>query len=771
MHRKWLLSALLIPAVLCAQHKNGKDADPNDLPQKSQLARTPIPEIAEYRKLWFERTKGVNLALGKRVEFSIRPGFRLTRKDGTDPFDLTDGKISKDRNELIWFDSGAVGWWIYEGAINGVNLLVDLGKEEDVSTIVIRALGGREQVPMAFPGRFEAFVSRDGKNFYRTDFKQGVSGGETELAGRKTAYYFDESGKRSFVYPMELEVNASTRYVGLTVTGAADSFFTDELAVMKAEKKGPGFNAAYAGIPEAFPMKGIAVEPRLKELIVSRGVVAPNHFVVKDMREKKDRTGTITLKIEVPGGIELLFPKADSAEDRPGGRKLFTLKTHVNQSRTSAVYFRVLPSFRQTPDAHAGIFAEAEGYEPVRTSVPVGVIDIPEVPRYKRMNFSVWGNYPEELLGEFVKLGFNGVTVFPYRWRGKDAEFQAFIRQARQLGFTINMIGVFGYTPDRGVNIPKERSHEVCSDLADGKKSVKPCPAYRGEFYRRALEGYRKRIETALYPDIILNDFEGFSSYIREAPYCRYCQEGMKKTGLNLKDFLAQCGTEIAADLHKEVEEAYKGRRMPGIAYYNIIPGRVFQDVFDFRKLYGKYTFFAQPVCYLAGDMVEFHERIAGSRRLMKDNRVFPWLTAGTYGEFEPEKIEFQLLETLLNGGCGGCYFYFADFDTPRDFYFHAKALKMLQPYESFLLEGTPFFELPGTNRAHTVSAVRNGKELMILVGNYRSAAGENTLTLPSDNIVSVRDIRDGKPFSLQGARLSFEVPKGDVRLFLVLFR
>ena len=101
------------------------------------------------RSLWQKRTQGKNLALGKKVTFSIPNNYRLTNSE-SDPYDLTDGKLSTNKKDLIWFGKDAVGWF---GGVSdsGVNFQIDLGKVENVDKLVIRCLGGEVQKTLGFP--------------------------------------------------------------------------------------------------------------------------------------------------------------------------------------------------------------------------------------------------------------------------------------------------------------------------------------------------------------------------------------------------------------------------------------------------------------------------------------------------------------------------------------------------------------------------------------------------------------------------------------------
>src|SRR5690606_29901962 len=95
----------------------------------------------------------------------------------------------------------------------------------------------------------------------------------------------------------------------------------------------------------------------------------------------------------------------------------------------------------------------------------------------------------------------------------------------------------------------------------------------------------------------------------------------------------------------------------------------------------------AMPSLYVQGRSELVAERVRYDYDQMQNRQIIPWLTAGTYGEFDPKLIEPMVLESILNGSRGVTYFFFGDFD-PMDYYYHSKAIKALQPYENLLNSG-----------------------------------------------------------------------------------
>lgn len=82
-------------------------------------------------------------------------------------------------------------------------------------------------------------------------------------------------------------------------------------------------------------------------------------------------------------------------------------------------------------------------------------------------------------------------------------------------------------------------------------------------------------------------------------------------------------------------------------------------------------------------------DRIRFDYDAMQSRQIIPWLSAGTYGEYDPPMTEPMVLESILNGARGVTYYKFDDFD-PMDFYYHSKALASLAPFETLLQAGKP---------------------------------------------------------------------------------
>lgn len=122
-----------------------------------------------------------------------------------------------------------------------------------------------------------------------------------------------------------------------------------------------------------------------------------------------------------------------------------------------------------------------------------------------------------------------------------------------------------------------------------------------------------------------------------------------------------------------------------------------------------------------------------------------------------------MILEALLNGAVGVTYYCDSDFDTPMDYYYHARALFLIAPYEDLIMDGQ-VMEPTGSNKLLTYSGIRRGNEMLLLVGNYARAAEETEVILPFANVDTVRKLRSGKDLP-PASKLRLNVPKGDILL------
>jgi hypothetical protein len=268
-------------------------------------------------------------------------------------------------------------------------------------------------------------------------------------------------------------------------------------------------------------------------------------------------------------------------------------------------------------------------------------------------------------------------------------------------------------------------------------------------------------------PDYVFWDIECWYNGAMEAAQCSRCKAEQQASGKPMDEFLKDKGTGSFKDLYQAVQKGSSGNKMPEVASYNHHAEKpLHQLIVDFNQIYPRYVNDAQPSLYVAGRAEDVHNSIRANYKLLKTRKIIPWLTAGTYGEFEPYKLEQMILEALLNGACGITYYCYADFDTPLDFYYHAKALAEIAPYEDLIMDGE-VLEPTGSNKQLTYSGIRKGGEMLLLIGNYQNTPGSTTYSAPFTTVTQIKDLRSGKALPAENP-IKLDVPKDGIMLLYI---
>ncbi|MBT7302143.1 MAG: hypothetical protein HN849_21625 [Victivallales bacterium] len=756
-----VLALLALPLALVAQD------------YQQVLPATLTPRARESRQAWLQAVQGENLAAGKAVTFASTPSYRLT-KDDNDPHDLTDGKLTPRNDDRMWFDKAAVGW-----ATHPASFMVDLGTVQPIRSVVLRFLGGAEQDGLRFPRRIELMVSEDGETFYHAAALHKLNLGEKERAGEPGVFFLPETGK-AYAYPLALEgLRTKARYVGITLHGDKGFLFADEMVVLKGD-----FAADTIALPPkdktTFIIRGTAFGPKEDVFPISADIAAPYRFWITDARPAEAKKKPLTYVMELPWNIMIhenssgTITETQLGEGPERRRRIAVTGLKARAGQSVGPFFFTVGDVKRLAGTEATFYATCDGYEAHRTTVPVQVIAIPRVPPLRRLHVSLsWmstGNAIQwpGFLDAWEHLGFNAVATFPRYWKNTvTPEREELLAAARKRGMKI----IYNESPFHMMEHRwKKRAPEIYSQI-EGKTSKNLCPSYRGEAYADEM----KRVGDCyglVKADYVFYDIECWyrGSTDAMAGRCTRCKAAHGASGKEMGDWLSDRGTEMIRDMNTEIRErvAELGLKQPHIATYNNQAAKtLYHFVFDFNKLHPELLESSQPSLYVKGMAELVHDSIRSNYQVMKSRDIIPWLSTGTYGEHAPAKVEPMILESFLNGAMGITYYCYSDFDTPLDFYYHAKALATLAPYEDLLADGAP---VPVTtdNDLMAVSAYRNGQEMLILVGNYaRTPTTKIQITLPLNNPGKVLDLRtnaDMKPT----AQLVLNVMPGDFALVYV---
>ena len=419
---------------------------------------------------------------------------------------------------------------------------------------------------------------------------------------------------------------------------------------------------------------------------------------------------------------------------------------------------------------NASIYAVTSEGPQFKSTVPVKVVKPPVVKPFKRLHVSLsWmgegeGRRWPDFLNNWRRLGFNVVSSFPrYWWNAASVKNgQEYVEAAHKAGYKV----IMNDSSLHEMASRKKAGHEIYCTIPGNDTHTWLCPSYKGEFYQKELERVRRCVRNGK-PEYVFYDIEIWHQAKQSSKKCTRCQEAIKASGKSQEEFLYDRGKEIMADLKEAIRLGAQdaGIPMPILGSYDRQALKPTFAIERWEDIYPASVDMAQPSLYVCGRAQDVHNSINKNHRILGNKMIIPWLTAGTYGEFDSYKIEQMVLEALLNGANGITYFQASDFyDTPMDFYYHAKALAEIQPYEDLVMDGA-VTEINGSNPDLTYSMLLKDNEALLLVGNYKAAPPATTVKLPFKP-QQVLDLREGENLKAKGDMLSFEVPKDGIRLF-----
>ncbi len=708
------------------------------------------------KKLWEKVMQGKsNLAAGKVLRYSPAPSYRLTT-DKKDNKDLTDGKLSRRPDDRIWFDRNAVGW-----RVNEIYITLDLGEKMDLDKAVIRTQGGSPR--FSYPDKIEAFVSNDGKLWHRTGTLSRLQPGEMEQHDNINFFYYDES--KIATVPLFINLQASGRYVLLKVA-ARGFFFADELAVLPAEKKGALFNDAFKQPGEELPLSGFIAKVRTGKLAVSSEFFMPQFFDFSDLRTRKNRKSKVELILELPENIELYNPGNIWQSRKIGDLVRWSRPVDLNHKNYNYIGVR-LRSRVPGGTGKGWVTASVDGKMQFRSAVKIETLKFPEFKTFEKLHVSLaWiGEDIQRSWPDFFtvwkRLGFNAVSSFPLHRNGKyTPDVLEFFEQARKNNFKhiLNLSAV--------IEMKRTTPEKALPELAcTGKNAFSVCPSYFGAYWQKEcdrLAGYVKLLK----PDYVFFDIEGWGEAVARTAGCKHCNDGAAKAGMSRADYLLECGKRHVADLKNAVAKGAEAASIPVplIGSYDRSPAKKIYQITRFADEYPKYTDMAQPSLYVAGNAEKVHKVVRYCAEQMNFNKkLIVFLTAGTYGEYDPEKLEHMILESFLNGAGGITYFNYRNFDTPEDFFYHARALSILRPYEDLIAQGKQLI-LAAEPANALVSALQSGNEVLLIAGNYSKTTPRVKIALPDKTSKAV-DAVTGKAVKISGKTLTLDIPDGKYRL------
>jgi hypothetical protein len=706
----------------------------------------PPPAVSpDYRDNVFDRREQYqkliapgNLVAGKTLRYSPQPGYRLTTGD-SDPQDLTDGQFGQRTDEKIWFEQGAVTWQHSPQ----VTIFMDLGEVQPVSAVVGRFLGGAEQGGLTFPDELRVLASADGEDYYQVTarHKRGLD----DLSD--DAYDLPEEGV-AWVHNFVLPVGLKVRYLALQAAHQKQFISSDEVAVVR------GGNDLVAFRPDparrvVIVTSGVAFGPVQQNLPVAT-MPLRTKLAIADARPTKEYQGPCKLVIDLPDTIKMWttgFPEEKVTHD---GRTFTRYVIPANRGKLGDFYLQsLLPGGKS--DVLYCYGDAGQGLENER-KVTWESLDIPKARLPKRLHVSLAWSYAEGLINSWPNyfaankhLGFNCVAFFPRYWKAEVVPVnQAVVEAARKEGFQI----IANESPAGALS--GDRKYEETKSQLDKGPSSHVCPSYRGQYYQKEHQSFADHA-VWIKPDYFFYDIEAYWHGSQEAPRCSRCKERFQAGNYKTWDeFRGAMGIEIHRDMKARIDEALKAANITQkIIYgsYRTQPiGPLNDGLFNFDQLYPEYLQLAMPSLYVAGNQMSVANNISRNRAQMTTNDIIPWLSTGTYGEYEPSRSRDLILEALANGARGVTYYYYANFD-PAHFMYHAQAVDLAAPIEDLFVDGQPLTGLQVDNPKLKVCGMGVGAEKAVLISNYAGVAAGTTVkvTVPVQATTAVYDMDSGR--------------------------
>ncbi len=719
----------------------------------AQLPETPAGEL-EYQDNAFDRRETFekliapgNLLAGVPLRYAPAPNYRLTTDDA-DELQLTDGNLGQRTDERIWFEKSAVCW---QGAPL-VTLFADLGSVQPVDSVLFRLLGGAEQGGLIFPDEVRVLLSDNGQDYYLVSSRHRR--GLDDLSA--DAYDLPEN-KLAWVHNFRLPVGQKAQYIAVQVLAQKQFICSDELAAVKGADDLPAF----------------APSAEKRVVIVTSGVEFKPHYVphpiatqplrtkiaMLDARSGKQFGERCTLLLDLPDTVEFVTAGIEAETVTHEGRGYTRYRIPCARARLQDFYLKSLLPAGGTDTLY--MYGDSGNGPENERKVTWESIDIPKARVPKRLHVSLaWSSFDSlskawpDYFEAFGNLGFNAVSCFPRYWKDDYAQqMQPLLQEARDRGFRI----IVNESPAGALS--GDRSQPETRSQLDGGPGDHVCPSYRGHYYQKEHESFGQHAVWCR-PDYIFYDIEAYWSGSMEAPRCLRCTGRYRQDGFTDWDtFRAAMGREIHVDMKTAIERALDQAGIEkGIVYGSYRTDAVTKlndGLFSWDNTYPDLLQVAMPSLYVAGNQMAVANRIAAIRTELDSNDIIPWLSTGTYGQYDPPNTRDMILEAFANGARGITYYAYGDFD-PLHFKYHAEAVDIVAPIEDIFFEGAPIEGITCDNPKVKVCGMRLGKEFAVLVSSDEGEAQGTRVR------VSIPEGPAGELWDLHAKRKIADLQAGD---------
>lgn len=366
---------------------------------------------------------------------------------------------------------------------------------------------------------------------------------------------------------------------------------------------------------------------------------------------------------------------------------------------------------------------------------------------------------------------------------------ERFVARIRDAGMdpVLHVSGRYGAT-----FYARARKEGAESVVIDGTKNPALCPSYRGPAYREMVETWGDVARHGIY--WVDNDFEDWNYRAHTICFCPRCKEAFKKwLPANRKELehrdpleferapgkfpklhkawydfknelILEWHTDVVDELRKHMEAA--GIRQTGFPRIGITGcegwdwARMTESgvLYFSPMIYAYLDGYAEPVVASLGT-----KSVSWRKRINVDRRNFVVTIAP--GERDgrvlvpPKAIMYQVLEVAGSGAAGFKIWYHRVMNGGQ-FYWIARALRMIQPVEDILLDGE-MVEVPSENPSARIRFFKHDRGTLLFVAEY--AMGETELKVP------VEVSRQSKVFDLNTRRELATLPPGENMLPITL--
>lgn len=674
-----------------------------------------------------------NLALGRPYLYSSVPGYRLTTNE-TDLQDLTDGELGYRADEKIWWDANAVAWH----GEPSVCIQLDLGETQPIGEIGIRLLGGAEQSGLKFPDLVIALVSDDAENWRETGRFNRLDEQDIERFGVPA-----EEGV-AWTYPLRFrDLQAAGRYVGLVIYGQTSFIASDEMWVFEGEHEiadattYPDYDGSF--IVHNFQPGGVTAYFAKPDTYAGANFQSFQTLNGYDNRPEETNGNACELIVDLPEGVTLrrwlLNPRfggsvteefeASPVEDEDGSFTRYIVPTRgVWITEWGTLFFATDRADGWTGTARIGCRWDGGMQEPENYTIEA--VHVEPVERFEQIHLSMawmaqsfWQKWPD-FLESYAACGFNAVPIFPRYAKPDDAALFAEIDRAReQLGLDI----VNNSSPLHAVKGQAKDHPEVMCQV-DEEPANWLCPSYRGDVWQEEVELVAQRYSWT-EAEWFFYDCEVFTGWYGggregndEAQKCSRCSAAYEGFDGTWDEFIAHQGAEFYRAVHARIKELAPTALFQAGAY-DVVPEKVYHDIWDFSVLYPEVHQFAMPSLY-GFRPAPIGDEIRRNREMMPYSDIIPWLQPGDLGEMPAETLRCILLEVLLNGGRGAGYYTSAGFDG-ADMRAVSQVVAMLRPYEEIITGGQLLSGATCDAETVRLSAIRSGDRGLLLVGEYQT--------------------------------------------------